>query len=105
MRRDPGCDKAIVATKNLNRKMRRTLYARAALMALRSSLTAGPIVEHTVPDTQYFPFAPDGRFFSTALTTARRFSSRSLCWKDAFPIGTWMFPLVRTDLYFPSQEV
>ena len=56
-------------------------------MCAVSMLTPGPIVEDTVTDFRYFPFAADGFALTTLSTSAWAFSIRLCDAKDVLPTG------------------
>ena len=65
-------------------------------MCAVSIATPGPIVEDTVTDLRYLPFAADGFALTTLSTSAWAFSIRLCAGNDVFPTGAWMIPVLST---------
>src|SRR3954464_15254382 len=65
-------------------------------MCAVSTVTPGPIVEDTVTDFRYLPFAAGGFALTTESTSAWALSIRLCVGKDVFPSGAWMIPVLST---------
>src|SRR5947207_3563347 len=70
-------------------------FARSSMCAV-SIATPGPIVEETVTDFRYLPFAADGFALTTESTSAWAFSIRFCAGKEVLPSGAWMMPVLST---------